>query len=283
MSSYRRPLLGTGVCGGLTTFSTMQVEIVRDAGRAPRRPGARIHGGEPGGRLRGDPDRHRRWCVACGCAREPGGVGGRRPHRWLRRGPAVPRRRGGVRTARPLLPLRHPDRQSLGGRGARLADRARPRPRGSSARRHGRGRLVHHVLHVDVRDPTSRRGPPGAPSGREPGRQPGGRRRRSPRPAGGRGRTCDRGLPEAHHLLRRAAPDRRAVPGRRAGGPVRTARRRRQHPPARRRGLRAQAPPALGPAAEPVGGPAGGVGGDRHPAPGRGGARRAARACSRPA
>lgn len=35
LSAYRRPLLGTGVCGALTTFSAMQIELLDmlDAGR----------------------------------------------------------------------------------------------------------------------------------------------------------------------------------------------------------------------------------------------------------
>jgi CrcB protein len=50
LSAYRRPLLGTGLCGGLSTFSTVQVEILKmisagDWGLAAGYTGASIAAG----------------------------------------------------------------------------------------------------------------------------------------------------------------------------------------------------------------------------------------------
>jgi fluoride exporter len=50
LSAYRRPLLGTGLCGALTTFSTVQVELLRmldrgEIGLAFGYAGASVTGG----------------------------------------------------------------------------------------------------------------------------------------------------------------------------------------------------------------------------------------------
>ena len=50
LSAYRRPFLGTGLCGALTTFSTMQVELLRmldrnEPGRALAYAGASVAAG----------------------------------------------------------------------------------------------------------------------------------------------------------------------------------------------------------------------------------------------
>ena len=178
----------------------------------------------------------------------------------------------------PLVPLRHADRQPVRRGRARPADRARPRP--DAALLAGTAAVGSYTTFSTWMFETQRLGED-----------------RQVRPlsanlvvslvAGvaaaalgrwiGAARPCsDRGRPQAHHLLRRAATGPGPLPRRRAAGPVRPPRHRHQHPAAGRGGLRPEAPPALGPAAQPVRGPAAGVGRRRHPPADRGRARGAA-------
>ena len=157
LSAYRRPLLGTGFCGALTTFSTMQVELLRDARRATTialaRSATRRRASPLGFARRRDGDRARPPRAgasherrrAGSASRLLGGVG---------RGGALPARRRGrrARSAR-SFPFGHAGRQHH--RRVR-ARRARRRSRSAATRcvlaGTGAARLVHDVLDVDARD-----------------------------------------------------------------------------------------------------------------------------------
>ena len=98
LSSYRRPLLGTGVCGGLSTFSTMQVEILKMLSAHAYGLAAGVHGGEHRGGLRGAAPGDRAGAqVVIGCAGERARLDRGGPHRRRRLGAAVLRGRPGLR------------------------------------------------------------------------------------------------------------------------------------------------------------------------------------------
>ena len=197
----------------------------------------------------------------------------RRAARGRRRDRALPaRRRRSARARRasgfPLGTLAvNAERRAAAG----PAQRAALTGERAGARRHRDARLLHHLLHLDARDPAPRRG-----RGRAAARcstscsaSPSA----SPRPRSGARseRGCERGLPEAHDLLRRARPHPRAgcsptscstsTARQRAAG---------KRAAARRRGLRAPAPPAHRPAAEPLRRPAVGLDRGRPPRADRG-------------
>ena len=145
LSSYRRPFLGTGVCGALTTFSTLQIELLDMAipgRRSPTRWSQRDR------RLRG-----------CRAGDEPGA--GRDepspPGSALPRSAASARPRGSCSTA--PVSARAGSRVPVGNTGGQRVRLVRARRgRHERRRRHRPARRVYDVQHVDAGDAPAGRG-----------------------------------------------------------------------------------------------------------------------------
>ena len=161
LSSYRRPMLGTGLVRRAD-------DVLHDAGRdgaddraSPLRAGGRLHRGQhrrgPAGGVRRDGSgapgaglRAMNVAVWAGVLVIGGlGVGG-----------AVHGRPRGGAPGGPVLPVRHADGQHQRRGAARLHHRADPEPPGRAAGRHRVRRRLHHLLDLDAGDPAAHRGTP---------------------------------------------------------------------------------------------------------------------------
>ena len=177
----RPPLIGIGLCGALTTFSTLQLEALELADNGHALLGATyaltsIAAGllvayaltRRPARLGPGPARAGRPVVRMGSRRRDRRSVDRRRRGQRRRGlGAIRLAHGGAAVVAELLPVRDAGRQR-----ARFARARRPARRGrdrgrAAARGHGAARLVHDVLDLDARDrgaARERTGPASPPS-----------------------------------------------------------------------------------------------------------------------
>ena len=158
LSAYRRPFLGTGLCGALTTFSTMQLELLRmlddgHGGLAAAYAVASIAAGLPRHRADHQPraagEAGRVTALVVVGVGLLGGVGASRASCSTARSPRARRAPSRGARSRSTSAGRSPSGSSHGARHER---------RRTAARRHRAARRLHDVQHVDARVPPPGRG-----------------------------------------------------------------------------------------------------------------------------